>query len=250
MSDPRGAVVAKRLSGIGRIVGFCSAKGGVGKTMCTTVAGLLLARSGRTVGMLDLDLQGASVHVFLGMTPALPEEKEGILPLPVERNLSLMSAAAFTGERALALRGPEVSDAILELLAVTQWGSLDYLLIDMPPGIAEEVLDLVRLVPRLQAVAVSTPAAASVAVVERLLGVLRELRVPVPGVIANMVRGDSGPVRDLARRFGLPFAGEVPFDPGFEAAVGRPASLAGTQAAEALGRALEVIRGAEWRGFP
>jgi ATP-binding protein involved in chromosome partitioning len=234
VNDPRGSVIGKRLAGIGRIAGFCSAKGGVGKTLCTTASACALASAGRRVGILDLDLQGASTHIFLGVTPRLPAENRGILPLPVAQNLWLMTVAAFSGERALALRGPEISDALLELFAVTLWGSLDYLFIDMPPGIGEEVLDLARLVPRMQAIVVSTPGAASVAVVRRLLGILLEMHVTVPGVIANMVRQDAAAVRDLARETGVPFAGEVPFDSALEGAMGSPSQLAGSSAAAAL----------------
>jgi ATP-binding protein involved in chromosome partitioning len=238
VTDPRGSVIEKRLAGIGRIAGFCSAKGGVGKTLCTTASACALAAAGRRVGVLDLDLQGASSHIFLGVTPRLPAEDKGILPLAVADNLWLMSVAAFSGEHALALRGPEISDALLELFAVTLWGRLDYLFIDMPPGIGEEVLDLARLVPRMEAIVVSTPSAVSVAVVRRLLAILKEMRVAVPGIIANMVRGNAAPVRDMAEQAGATFAGEVPYDPLVEEASGSPARLARCSAAAALLRAL------------
>jgi ATP-binding protein involved in chromosome partitioning len=238
--DPRGAVVQKRLSGIGRVAAFCSAKGGVGKTLCTTVAGLALAAQGKKVGILDLDFQGSSAHVFLGVAPRFPEEEKGLIPLAVSDGLCLMSAAAFAGNKALALRGPETSDAILELLAVTQWGKLDFLLIDMPPGIGEEVLDIGRLIPRAEALVISTPSTASTSVVERLLGFLAEMRIVVAGVIANMVRDDAGPVRELARRFKVPFAGEVAYDPAIEGALGSPGRLAGSRAAAALLAALHA----------
>jgi ATP-binding protein involved in chromosome partitioning len=241
--DPRGAVVRKRLVGIGRIAAFCSAKGGVGKTLCTTVAGLALAATGKKVGILDLDFQGSSVHVFLGVTPHFPREEKGLLPLEVTDGLVLMSAAAFAGNRALALRGHEVSDALLELLAVTQWGKLDFLLIDMPPGIGEEVLDLARLVPQLEALVVCAPSIASTSVVERLLGFLAEMRMTVAGVIANMVQGNAAPVRDLAARFQLPFAGEVELEPGIEGSLGHPDRLAGSRAAAAL---LSALRAADF----
>jgi len=241
MIDPRSSVVRRRLAGIGRISAFCSAKGGVGKTLCTVVAGLVLAGRGKRVGILDLDLQGSTAHLFLGVPPRLPEEEKGILPLAVTDNLNLMSAAVFAGNRALALRGPEVSDAILELLAVTQWGAPDFLLIDMPPGIGEEVMDLARLVPGMEAFVVSTPSAASIAVVERLLGFLVEMKLPVAGMIANMVRGDSASVRELAARFTVPFAGEVAFEPDLERALGSPLLLAGSRAAAALRAALEEV---------
>ena len=239
--DPRGAVVEKRLSRVKRIAGFCSAKGGVGKTMCTAVTGAALAGAGKRVGILDLDLQGASVHLFLGVSPGLPREKDGILPLAVVENLSLLSVTAFSGERAMALRGQEVSDAIRELLAITQWGDLDFLLIDMPPGIGEEVLDLARLIPRMESIVVSIPSAVSVAVVERLLTVLAEMGVRVPGVIANMVRGDASAVREMSARCGVPFAGEVPYEPGIETAMGATARLAATGCARALLQALEAM---------
>lgn len=237
--DPRGSVVERRLAGVARVVAVCSAKGGVGKTLCTAVAGVALAARGKRIGILDLDFQGSTAHVFLGVTPALPQEEKGILPLPVAKNLSLTSAAMFAGNRALPLRGPEISNAILELLAVTQWGSLDVLFIDMPPGIGEEVLDLSRLVPRLEALVVSTPSTASTAVVERLLGLLVEMKVRVSGVVANMVRGDVSAVRALAERFGMRFVGAVEYEPGLEQALGSPAKLRDSKAAASVLAALE-----------
>jgi len=241
VTDPRAAVVGKRLAGIRRVVAFSSAKGGVGKTMCTVASAVAASQAGRRVGILDLDMQGASAHLFLGVRPRLPEEKQGILPLPVADGLTLMSVAPFTGERGLPLRGSEVSDAILELLAVTVWGSADLLFIDMPPGMAEEMLDLARLVPRMEALVISTPAVVSVSVVERLLSVLKELRVAVPAVIANMVQEDAGPVKDLAERAGVGKMFPVPFDPSVEKAVGKPALLAASAAGQALARAMHGL---------
>jgi ATP-binding protein involved in chromosome partitioning len=172
----------------------------------------------------------------------MPEEERGILPLRVVDNLWFMSASIFAGERALALRGPEVSDAIRELLAVTQWGTLDCLLVDMPPGIGDEVLDLARLIPRLEALVISTPSAVSVAVVQRLLAVLEEMHVPIPGIIANMAEGRADSVRNLAGRFAIAFAGEVQFDRGIEASIGDPQMLAATVAASNLHDILRTLR--------
>lgn len=241
MIDPRGSIVTRRLAGARRIIGFCSAKGGVGKTTSTALAGVVLSEAGRRVGILDLDLQGASTHLLLGVSPRFPEEDRGIVPLPAATGLSLMSAALFAGERGLALRGADVSSALLELLAVTVWGDLDYLLIDMPPGIGEEVLDLARLVPRMEALVVSTPSAVSVAVVARLLGVLQEMRVGVVGVVANAVRGSSEPVRALAAAAGVPYGGDIPFDEGLEEATGDTTRLGRTAAAASLRAALERL---------
>ena len=234
MSDPRPVAVARRLSGVRRILAFCSAKGGVGKTFCSVTSSLALAGSGRRAGLLDLDFQGASTHLFLGAALSLPREKEGILPLQVAPNLSLLSAALFTGERALALRGPEVSDAMLELLCVTQWGELDALVVDMPPGIGDEILDIIRLIPRLEALVVSTPSIVSVAVAQRLLALLKESGTRISGVVANMCRGDAGRVREMARQYGIRILGEVPFNEGVEGAVGDPSALLAGSAGSAI----------------
>jgi ATP-binding protein involved in chromosome partitioning len=241
--DPRQAGIHRRLAGVRRVIAFCSAKGGVGKSFCAAGAGLALARAGRTVGLLDLDLSAASAHLFLGVEMRLPEEDRGILPLPCVPGLALMSAAAFTRERALALRGSEVSDAVLELLCVTQWGERDALLVDLPPGIGEEVLDLAGLVPQLETIVVSTPSMVSTRVVERLLAALEQMRVPVLGVLANMCRGDGDAVRRMAERRGVRFAGEIPHDPGVEPALGDPAALGGLPAVRAIGEALGSILG-------
>jgi ATP-binding protein involved in chromosome partitioning len=236
--DPRRSVVEKRLAQARRIVAFSSAKGGVGKTLCSCLAALSMGARGMRVGLLDMDFQGSSDHIVLGVKSRLPQEKEGLLPLPAADGVSLMSVSAFTGEHALPLRGPEVTDAILELLAVTIWGELDVLIIDMPPGIGDEVLDLMSLVPRVEALLVSTPSTVSVRVVDRLLTMLEEMETAVVGVIANMCRGDARTVEDLAKARGVAFLGEVPFDPGIEPAIGRPPALLKSAASKSLCSAL------------
>ncbi len=241
MIDPRPAGVARQLSAVGRIAAFCSAKGGVGKSFCAAAAGLFLARAGRSVGLLDLDLASCAAHLFLGVPPRLPDEDRGVLPLPVVPGLSLMSAVAFTGERGLALRGAEVSDAVLEMLCVTRWGRLDALLIDMPPGMGEQVLDLARLAPGMEAIVISSPSEVSVRVVDRLFEVLGTMRVPIAGVLANMVgkgASSAAAVRAMARAHGVDAYGEVPFDPGVEAAIGDAQALGGLAASRAAGGAV------------
>ena len=237
MNDPRALVVEKRLEKVRRVVAVCSAKGGVGKTMCAVVSSLVLAADGKRVGLLDLDLQGASAHIVLGVHPTLPPEDKGILPLDAGHGVALMSVAAFTGDRPLPLRGQEVTDALLELFAITQWGERDLLFIDMPPGIGDEVLDLIRLVPRAEVLVASTGSAISVAVVDRLLAMLSET-VPVLGVLANAISGDSDSVRRMAGSHGMRFLGTLPFDKDLESCIGSPPLLLGSRFAEALRRVL------------
>jgi ATP-binding protein involved in chromosome partitioning len=133
-----------------------------------------------------------------------------------------MSFAAFSRENAVPLRGGEVSEALLEMLAVTIWGPLDFLLLDMPPGIGDELLDVLRLLAGAEFVVVATPSALALRVVERLLALLEELRLPVRGLIENMAHsrqaaatgtlGQAGrDVAAAAARHRLPLLGSVPY---------------------------------------
>ncbi len=220
--DPRPAVVQRRLAPIGRILAVASAKGGVGKSVCTVAAALLLAQKGVRTGLLDLDFQGASAHVLLGERLGLPAESAGILPFSVRGSLKLMSFAAFSGSRAAPLRGAEVTEAIVELLAVTAWPPLDVLLVDTPPGIGDPILDILRLMERTEFLVVATSSTLVMQVVERLLAMLAELQAPMRGVLENMAdrhrpgeRAGEG-LKGLARRYGTRLIGSIPWIPGLE----------------------------------
>jgi len=259
MIDPRLDIIQKRLDPVRRIVAFASAKGGVGKSFCTAAAALELARRGLRTAVLDMDFQGASAHLFLGAQLRFPEEQAGIMPLRVRENLELMSFAAFSGERAVPLRGDGVREAMLELLAITIWNPLDFLLVDMPPGIGDELLDLLRYVGRGEFVVVATPSGVVVQVVERLLELLRSLDVPILGIVENMkaegqprpqpqpqvqpqagIRvggGASGEaVAGLAERYGTTVLSSLPYLPGVESRLAGPDSRDG-----ALGRAVNTL---------
>jgi ATP-binding protein involved in chromosome partitioning len=163
-----------------------------------------------------------------------------------------MSAASFSGERGLALRGAELTDVFLELFAVTRWKELDFLLIDMPPGLGDEVLDLIRYVRRAEALLVTTPSVVSAKVVARLHRLLEERGVPVLGLIENMTgRGGSyrgerdAPPRPAADTSGGELAplAAVPFSTELETAVGRPEALVETDFARALRPVLRFLTG-------
>ncbi len=229
MIDPRPEVIGRRLAPVRRILAFSSAKGGVGKSVCCVLSALALGRAGCRVGLLDLDFQGASAHLLLGVQPRFPEEQGGIRPLRARGTLDFMSFAAFSRENAVPLRGGEVSEALLEMLAVTIWGPLDFLLLDMPPGIGDELLDVLRLLAGAEFVVVATPSALALQVVERLLVLLEELRLPVRGLIENMARGHqpSGNVAAAAGRHRLPLLGSVPYLAEIEELLASPQPLDG-----------------------
>ncbi len=145
MLDPRISIINERLAKTKRIIAISSGKGGVGKSMVAATLALSLAGDGYKVGLFDLDFTGPSTHIILGVSKSVqPKEEKGLVP-PVVNGLAFMSLVYFVGDNPAPLRGADVSNALIELLAVTQWGALDYLIIDMPPGIGDAVLDLVRL---------------------------------------------------------------------------------------------------------
>src|SRR3990172_12608597 len=157
MVDPRTSIINERLSKIGRIMAVSSGKGGVGKSMVATALALSLAKEGCRVGLFDLDFTGPSTHIILGVPSNVqPKEDKGIVP-PTFEGLAYMSLVYFVGDNPAPLRGADVSNALLELLSITQWGELDFLIIDMPPGIGDVVLDLVRLIQRIEFLIVTTP---------------------------------------------------------------------------------------------
>ena len=243
--DPRAAVVARRVSGVDRIIAATGGKGGIGKSLVATGLAVSLARAGRRVGLLDLDFTGPCDHIVLGAEGGFPEEEFGILP-PVVVGIHFMSVTHFAGEEPAPLRGVDLSNALVEVLAITQWGELDYLVIDMPPGLGDATLDVVRLLPRAEYLVVATRSRLVVETVRRTLELLRRLQTPMLGVVENMARSDSDRVPDLAARFGVPFLGSLPFDEELEEALGDPDQLANTR----FGREVSLVAGRYLAGYP
>lgn len=240
MIDPRPAGIARRLAEVRRILAVSSGKGGVGKTTCAVVGALALARRGVSVGLLDLDFQGASCHTLLGCRPGAPEEDRGLLPLEPVPGLRFATIASFIGERPAAMRGSALAEALREMLAVTRWGSLDALVVDMPPGIHDIALELARLAPTARHLVVAARSRIAFTVASRLLCALREAGSPVVGLVENMA-GPRHPhdVREagvpaLAAREGVPFLGALPYDASLEPATGHPELLLATPFARSL----------------
>jgi ATP-binding protein involved in chromosome partitioning len=231
--DPRTTVINKRLSRIGRIIAVSSGKGGVGKSLVATTLALALSRRGCKVGLFDLDFTSPSTHLILGAKGVQLEEDKGIVP-PVVEGLAYMSLVYFSGDQAAPLRGADVSNALIELLAVTQWGELDFLVIDMPPGIGDAVLDLVRLVQRIEFLIVTTPSLLAFETVKKQVRLLQDLKVPIIGVVENMKMDKAKGIEQGTEKLGVKFLGEVPFDPEVEGAIGDVTRLLETRLAQRI----------------
>jgi ATP-binding protein involved in chromosome partitioning len=231
--DPRTTIIDDRIHGINRIISVSSGKGGVGKSLMATTLALLLARKGFRVGLFDLDFTSPSTHLIMGTKGVQPKEEKGIIP-PIVNGLKYMSLIYFSGDQAAPLRGADVSNALIELLSVTQWGELDFLIIDMPPGISDAVLDLVRLIKRIEFLIVTTPSSLAFETVKKQIHLLHDLHVPIIGVVENMKINKTTNIRKETRRIGAKYLAELPYDPEVEEAIGDLAKLLETAFAQRI----------------
>jgi ATP-binding protein involved in chromosome partitioning len=204
------------------LIAVASGKGGVGKSTVAANLALALSGAGRQVGLLDADIYGPSVPIMMGIrgtidqaTTALPLEKYGL------RLLSI--GFLVPPEQAVIWRGPMVDRALRQFLGDVQWGPLDYLVIDLPPGTGDAQLTLTQHAPLSGAIIVTTPQDVSLIDARKGLEMFRQVRVPVLGIVENMsyFLGEDGKRYDifrhgggkkLAQEAGVPFLGEIPIE--------------------------------------
>ena len=228
MIDPRPSLICRRLEGVDEIIAVSSGKGGVGKSMVASTLALHLADTGHNVGLLDLDFTSPATHVILGIHGLSPDEEYGIIP-PVAHGIKYMSITHFALDKPAPLRGADVSDAIIELLAVTLWGDLEHLVIDMPPGLGDATLDVIRFVEGIRFLVVTTPSKVAYETIKKQLALLKRLRVPVIGVVENMARKPSDYVSLNVENDGVPYLGSIGYDEGLEESLGDVARLKETK---------------------
>ena len=223
--SPAGSPMARQaeIPGVAAVIAVASGKGGVGKSTTALNLALGLKALGLNVGLLDADIYGPSVPRLTGIRekPELNDERKMI---PIERfGLSIMSIGFLVEEdTAMIWRGPMVMSAITQMLRDVAWGTLDVLVVDMPPGTGDAQLTLAQNVPLKGAVIISTPQDLSLIDARRGLAMFKKVNVPVLGIIENMsyfqcphcgTRSDifgHGGARHEAERLGVPFLGEVP----------------------------------------
>lgn len=180
------ADASRKLDGVGRVVLVGSGKGGVGKSFVASGLALSLARSGKRTGILDLDIHGASLPHYFGVAPPLRSTERGLRP-KTKQGLKIMSIALFTGNLPVPVRGGEKQNLVNQVFALTDWGRLDYLVVDLPPTTGDEALSAFDLFgSKSVLVLVTTPSPIAVEIVSRLRQLAESERVPVAGVVVNM----------------------------------------------------------------
>lgn len=212
------------LPAVKNIVAIASGKGGVGKSTVSVSLAVALASSGAKVGLLDTDIYGPSIPIMMGVTEKPEIKGEKLIPI-IKYGVSLMSIGFLIAEDTpLIWRGPMVMKAVEQLLTDVEWGELDYLLVDLPPGTGDVQLTLAQKVPLSGTVIVTTPQDVALLDVVRGIAMFNKLNVPVLGVIENMSfflcphcgeRTDifsHGGGEAAAKKLGVPFLGEVPID--------------------------------------
>ena len=219
---PQPAPREKLLPGVRHVVAVASGKGGVGKSTTAVNLAVSLARQGLKVGLLDADVYGPSLPQMLGVS-AKPEIRDGkIVPIQAWGLLAMSIGFLVDPDKAMAWRGPMVMGALEQMMGQADWGALDVMVVDMPPGTGDAPLTMAQRVAMRGAVVVSTPQDVALADVRRGVSLFEQVRVPVLGLVENMsvyccpscghrteLFGHGG-VRREAERMGVPFLGEVP----------------------------------------
>jgi len=226
--DPRFNVINERLSDIKKIIAVSGGKGGVGKSSVSSMLAMVLKDRGNKVGLLDLDLSAPTDHIILGAGDVFPEEEKGIIP-PEVKGIMFMSIVYFVKENPLPLRGEDFSNVIIELLAITRWGTLDYLIIDMPPGIGDTALDVIKVINNIEFIMVGNQSKLTLETLKKVLRMTNEAKKKVIGVVENMAISEIEEKENKLTSLNVPFLGKIDFDGGYESSLGNVDKLLTTK---------------------
>jgi ATP-binding protein involved in chromosome partitioning len=222
---PQGRGIANNIAipGVRNIIAVSSGKGGVGKSTVAVNLAVALASDGANVGIMDADVYGPNVPMMLGSGYDQPMVENGKLTPIKAHGVKMISMAVLVPpDKPMILRGPMLHGVVRQFLSDVDWGELDYLIVDMPPGTGDVQLSLAQLVPVQGAVLVTTPQEVSLADVRRAVAMFQQVNIPLLGVIENMsyfIAPDTGNKyeifgrgggKKLCAEFGLNFLGEVP----------------------------------------
>lgn len=226
--------ITERFSTIKAKIGVYSGKGGVGKTTVAVNLAATLAQQGKKVGLLDVDIDCPNVTKVLGITEK-PDYIEGQIHPAEKWGVKVVSMAFFqeNEEEAIIWRGPMIHNAINQFLQVTQWGELDYLVVDLPPGTSDSPLTVMQTIPMDGFVVVTTPQELANIDAKRCINMIRKLNLNVLGVVENYT-GEifgEGAGKKLAQEVNAPFLGSMALRPSYRDN-SKPTALADTAVSE------------------
>ena len=236
------------LPGVSNIIAVGSGKGGVGKTTLAVNLAIAVARLGNKVGLLDADVYGPNVPLMIGSSESPMVAGENRILPPERYGLKVISVGLLSpGDAPLVWRGPMLHSVIKQFLGQVEWGQLDYLIVDLPPGTGDVVISLTQTVPLTGAVVVTTPSDVALQDARKAIEMFRQVKVDILGIVENMsyfvcphcgheidVFSKGGGQR-TAEQFGVPFLGSIELDPDIRKAgdAGHPIVMEGEQSPHA-----------------
>ncbi len=236
------------LPGVSNIIAVGSGKGGVGKTTLAVNLAIAVARLGNKVGLLDADVYGPNVPLMMGSSESPMVAGENRILPPERYGLKVISVGLLSpGDAPLVWRGPMLHSVIKQFLGQVEWGELDYLIVDLPPGTGDVVISLTQTVPLTGAVIVTTPSDVALQDARKAIEMFRQVKVDILGIVENMsyfvcphcgheidVFSKGGGQR-TAEQFGVPFLGSIELDPDIRKAgdSGHPIVMEGEQSPHA-----------------
>ena len=251
------------LPGVGKIIAVGSGKGGVGKTTVAVNLAIALSRTGHKVGLIDADIYGPNIPLMMGSSkqPVVGPDNQ-IVPNFTHGVKTISIGYISPGDKPMVMRGPMLHQIIRQFLQQVEWGELDYLIVDLPPGTGDVVISLVQTVPLTGAVVVSTPSDVALQDARKALEMFAQVNVEVLGIVENMSHFtcphcseiidifSKGGAERTATQFNVPFLGSIELVPAIREGGdrGMPIALAGpesTEAAEFYAIARKVIERAE-----
>lgn len=232
-----------KLGKVRKILAICSAKGGVGKSTLTFILASILSQRYK-VGVWDLDLTGPSLHLMFDLRYSF-EEEDGINPPQIYNNIFFLSVVFFSGDKPLSLRGSEVTEIFLELSSITNWGDVDYLLIDTPPTITDAFLDILRYIPQTEFVVVTTRSVLSYSTVLKMVQIINERKGRTRFLFENQIVPHSKEWKnsDLFDRLSSYFERliSIPFIKDIESYYGRVSAVLEIPEVQELKRTIDEI---------
>jgi ATP-binding protein involved in chromosome partitioning len=238
------------LPGVAHVIAVGSGKGGVGKTTVAVNLAVALSKLGYKVGLIDADIYGPNVPMMLGVTRQPNIIGDNMIEPILSHGVKFISVGLISpGDKPMVMRGPMLHQIIRQFLQQVEWGLLDFLIVDLPPGTGDVVISLVQTVPLTGAVVVSTPSDVSLQDARKALEMFHQVKVEVIGIVENMSHFtcphcqqvvdifSSGGAERTAAQFGLQFLGSLELDPSIRKGgdSGLPVSLAGADSEIANG---------------